>query len=56
MNQVLDLRERVTVSLPVDDWAEVVVAMGKSTCSMETKERVNSAIFDSAKVTKRTLS
>jgi len=56
MNKVLDLRETVTVSLPLDDWAEVVAAVGMSGCSIETKERVNSAIFDCAKSTKRTLS
>jgi hypothetical protein len=56
MNQLLDLREKVTVSLPIDDWAEIVAALGTSGCSFETKERVNSAIFDSAKSTKRTLS
>lgn len=56
MNQLMDLRERVTVSLTIDDWAEVVAAMGTSRCSIETKERVNSTIFDCAKATKRTLS
>jgi hypothetical protein len=56
MNQLLDLREKVTVSLSIDDWAEVVAAVGMSGCSFHTKERVNAAIFDSAKGTKRTLS
>jgi hypothetical protein len=56
MNQLLDLREKVTVSLSIDDWAEVVAAVGTSGCSFHTKERVNAAIFDSAKGTKRTLS
>jgi hypothetical protein len=56
MYQMLDLKERVTVSLSVDDWAEVVAAVGMSGCSIETKERVNSTIFDCAKKTKRTLS
>lgn len=56
MNKVLDLQETVTVTLAIDDWAEVVAAVGMSPCSFETKERVNSAIFDHAKSTKRTLS
>jgi hypothetical protein len=56
MNQMLDLRETVTVSLPLNDWAEVVAAVGTSGCSIEVKERVNSAIFECAKSTKRTLS
>jgi hypothetical protein len=56
MNQPQDLYEKVTVSLSVEDWAEIVAALGTSTCSIETKVRVNSAIFDCAKTTERTLS
>jgi hypothetical protein len=57
MNEELDLKEMVSVTLPVSDWAEVVAAVGTSqACTITTKERVNATIFTCVASTKRTLS
>ena len=45
--QVLNMKQEVTVKLSVDDWAQIVAAVGMSGCTIKTKERVNSAIYDS---------
>lgn len=56
MPQKTDTQEPVSVTLTLEDWAQVVIALGNSQCKTATKARITTVIFTSAEKTERILS
>lgn len=40
------LDEKIAVTLSVDDWAQVVAAIGLSGLTLDQKDRINTTIYD----------
>jgi len=55
MNQSPDLCQMVTVTLPLNSWANVIAAIGSSPLTLEEKQGLNACIFQAAQDTKRAL-
>lgn len=51
-----DRQEPVNVSLCIDDWAVVLLALQVSTAPLDVRARINETIFECARTTARTLS
>lgn len=51
-----DGREPVNVSLCIDDWAVILLALAKTDADTDVKTRINETIFECARTTARSLS
>lgn len=49
-----DQQEPVNVTLCIQDWAVVIMALSSASVPLATKARINDVIFESARLTERT--
>lgn len=54
--ELSDGRELVNVSLCIEDWAVILLALSRTGTAPETQGRISEAIYESARLTMRTLS
>jgi len=51
-----DQREPVNVTLCVEDWAVVLLALSKSSVPLDVRARINDTIYECARTTERIFS
>lgn len=51
-----DSRENVAVTLTIEDWAVILLALSMNRTEPETQSRITQAIYESARQTTRALS
>jgi hypothetical protein len=54
--ELSDRREPVNVSLCIEDWAVVLLALSSASVEPDARARINETIFECARTTTRTLS
>jgi len=54
--ELSDRREPVNVSLCIEDWAVVLLALSASGASLDVKARINDTIYECARTTERVFS
>lgn len=42
----MDTCQKISITLSVDEWAEVVAAVSLSNLPLESKDKINSHVFD----------